>query len=91
MAKIEQRREEVAGYLQQNDGQKIRQRHIAASLGISQQMISRVLSNMIEEGAVARSNQDRRGSASFFPSLACTRLISPRISSGKGTTPPMRP
>lgn len=55
MAKIEQRREEVAGYLQQNDGQKIRQRHIAASLGISQQMISRVLSNMIEEGAVARS------------------------------------
>lgn len=55
MAKIEQRREEVAGYLQGHEGQKIRQRHIAASLGISQQMISRVLASMIKEGAVARS------------------------------------
>lgn len=55
MAKMEQRRQQVAGYLRENDGQQIRQRHIAASLGISQQMISRVLANMIEEGAVARS------------------------------------
>lgn len=55
MAKMEQRRAEVASYLRQHDGQQIRQRHIAASLGISQQMISRVLAQMIEEGAVARS------------------------------------
>lgn len=53
-AKAEERYEQIVDWLRENRGQKNSQRLIAESLGTSQQMISRRLLELLEQGRVKR-------------------------------------
>ena len=52
--KVTDRKEQVINWLRERRGQKVRQEDLAAHCGITQQMISRVMRDLVREKRVQR-------------------------------------
>lgn len=55
--KRSERKDQIIGILRRRRGTRTRQRHLAEELKVSQQAISAVLRDMMEEGRVMRTRQ----------------------------------